>query len=125
MTIELPKKDELVTRTTFRFHVEKEKLRLAEQRDGHYLLRSNLVGEDPAVLWQRYIQLTQNEAAFRSLKSELKVRPIYHQLEHRVDVRILVAFLAYCLQVTLKTACRAMRQGSLRPRCWTSWRPFN
>lgn len=111
VTIELPKKDEPVTRSTFRFRVEKEKLRLAEQRDGHYLLRSNLVGEDPAILWQRYIQLTQIEAAFRSLKSELKVRPIYHQLEHRVDAHILVAFLAYCLQVTLKNRLQRHAPG--------------
>lgn len=111
VTIELPKKDEPVTRLTFRFRVEQEKLRLAEQRDGHYLLRSNLVGEDPAVLWQRYIQLTQIEAAFRSLKSELKVRPIYHQLEHRVDAHILVAFLAYCLQVTLKNRLQRHAPG--------------
>jgi transposase len=111
VTIELPKKDEQVTRATFRFRVEKEKLRQAEQRDGHYLLRSNLVSEDPAVLWQRYIQLTQIEAAFRSLKSELKVRPIYHQLEHRVDAHILVAFLAYCLQVTLKNRLQRHAPG--------------
>lgn len=111
VSIELPKKDEPVTSSTFRFRVEKEKLRLAEQRDGHYLLRSNLVGEDPAVLWQRYIQLTQIEAAFRSLKSELKVRPIYHQLEHRVDAHILVAFLAYCLQVTLKNRLQRHAPG--------------
>jgi transposase len=111
VTIELPKKDEPVTRSTFRFYVEKEKLRLAEQRDGHYLLRSNLVGEDPRVLWQRYIQLTQIEAAFRSLKSDLSVRPIYHQLEHRVDAHILVAFLAYCLQVTLKNRLQRHAPG--------------
>jgi transposase len=111
VTIELPKKDEPVTRSTFRFQVEKEKLRLAEQRDGHYLLRSNLVGEDPAVLWSRYIQLTQIEAAFRSLKSELKVRPVYHQLEHRVDAHILIAFLAYCLQVTLKNRLQRHAPG--------------
>jgi transposase len=111
VTIDLPKKDEPVTRSTFRFHVEKEKLRLAEQRDGHYLLRSNLVGEDPAVLWQRYIQLTQIEAAFRSLKSDLRVRPIFHQLEHRVDAHILVAFLAYCLQVTLKNRLQRHAPG--------------
>jgi transposase len=111
VTIELPKKDEPVTRATFRFRVAKEKLRLAEQRDGHYLLRSNLVGEDPAVLWSRYIQLTQIEAAFRSLKSELKVRPIYHQLEHRVDAHILIAFLAYCLQVTLKNRLQRHAPG--------------
>jgi hypothetical protein len=59
-------------------------------------------GEDPAVLWTRYVQLTQIEAVFRSLKSELGIRPIYHQLEHRADAHVLIAFLAYCLQVTLK-----------------------
>ncbi|MEO8662302.1 MAG: hypothetical protein ABI693_27815 [Bryobacteraceae bacterium] len=75
----------------------KAKLQAAQQRDGHYLLRSNLTSEDPEVLWTRYVQLTQIESVFRSLKSELGIRPIYHQLEH-----VMVAFLAYCLQVTLK-----------------------
>ena len=60
---------------------------------------------------RRYIQLTQIEAAFRGLKSELKVRPIYHQLEHRVDAHILIAFLAYCLQVTLKNRLAAHAPG--------------
>ena len=111
VTIELPKKEEAVNRSTFRFRVAKEKLRQAELRDGHYLLRSNLVGENPAVLWSRYIQLTQIEAAFRGLKSELRIRPIFHQLEHRVDAHILIAFLAYCLQVTLKKHCEAHAPG--------------
>jgi hypothetical protein len=100
--IRLPEKDEPVTRATFTFHTDKAKLKAAEQRDGHYLLRSNLTAEDPAVLWTRYVQLTQIESVFRSLKSELGVRPIYHQLEHRADAHVLIAFLAYCLQVTLK-----------------------
>ncbi len=100
--IRLPQKDEQVTRATFTFHLDKTRLKAAEQRDGHYLLRSNLVGEDPAVLWTRYVQLTQIESVFRSLKSELGIRPIYHQLEHRADAHVLIAFLAYCLQVTLK-----------------------
>lgn len=100
--IRLPEKDEPVSRGTFRFHTDKTKLKAAEQRDGHYLLRSNLTAEDPAVLWSRYVQLTQIEGVFRSLKSELGVRPIYHQLEHRADAHVLIAFLAYCLQVTLK-----------------------
>ena len=91
-----------VTRQSFRFRVDKAKLKAAQLRDGHYLLRSNLTAEDPEVLWTRYVQLTQIESAFRSLKSELRVRPIYHQLEHRADAHILIAFLAYCLQVTLK-----------------------
>jgi transposase len=100
--IRLPLKDEAVTKETFSFQVDKQKLNAAQQRDGHYLLRSNLTGEDPAVLWARYVQLTQIESVFRSLKSELGIRPIYHQLEHRADAHVLIAFLAYCLQVTLK-----------------------
>jgi transposase len=100
--IRLPKKDEAVTRATFSFETDKAKLNAAQQRDGHYLLRSNLTGEDPAVLWTRYVQLTQIESVFRSLKSELGIRPIYHQLERRADAHVLIAFLAYCLQVTLK-----------------------
>lgn len=100
--LRLPKKDEEVTRETFSFQVDKVRLKRAQQRDGHYLLRSNLTSEDPAVLWARYVQLTQIESVFRSLKSELGIRPIYHQLEHRADAHVLIAFLAYCLQVTLK-----------------------
>jgi transposase len=98
----IPKADQAVTRDTFSFQLDKSKLKAAEQRDGHYLLRSNLTGEDPAVLWTRYVQLTQIESVFRSLKSELGIRPIHHQLEHRADAHVLIAFLAYCLQVTLK-----------------------
>jgi len=100
--IQRPPADQAVTRETFCFEVDKAKLKAAEQRDGHYLLRSNLTGEDPAVLWTRYVQLTQIESVFRSLKSELSIRPIGHQLEHRADAHVLVAFLAYSLQVTLK-----------------------
>jgi transposase len=98
----MPPAGQAVTRETFSFQVDKAKLKAAEQRDGHYLLRSNLTGEDPAVLWTRYVQLTQIESVFRSLKSELSIRPIGHQLEHRADAHVLVAFLAYSLQVTLK-----------------------
>src|SRR6202020_1036897 len=102
VSIRIPLAQEKVTRQTFSFRVEKGKLQKAQQRDGHYLLRSNLTAEDPAVLWKRYVQLTQVESVFRSLKSELGIRPIYHQLEHRADAHVLIAFLAYCLQVTLK-----------------------
>jgi transposase len=100
--IQLPQMGQTVTRETFSFQVDKPKLKAAEQRDGHYLLRSNLTAEDPAVLWTRYVQLTQIESVFRCLKSELGIRPIYHQLEQRADAHVLIAFLAYCLQVTLK-----------------------
>jgi transposase len=113
--IRVPGKDEEVTRATFTFHTDKAKLQEAQLRDGHYLLRTNMVAEDPAVLWDRYMQLTQIEAAFKCLKSELGIRPIYHQLEHRVEAHILVAFLAYCLSVTLRHRLQAHAPG-LTPR---------
>jgi hypothetical protein len=111
VTIQIPPEGVRVTRQSFTFHLDKEQLKRAELRDGHYLLRSNMVAEDPAVLWERYIQLTQIEAAFRTMKSELGIRPIYHQLEHRVEAHILVAFLAYCLIVTLKNRLQALAPG--------------
>jgi len=109
--ITLPKEGRAITRQNFTFRLDKKKLAEAELRDGHYLLRTNLTGEDPAVLWDRYIQLTQMELAFKCLKSELGLRPLYHQLEHRVEAHILVAFLAYCLMVTLKNRLQAHAPG--------------
>jgi transposase len=109
--VQVPREGEAVTRASFRFRVDKAKLKSAELQDGHYLLRSNLVEEDPAVLWERYIQLTQIEAAFKVLKSEMGLRPIYHQLGHRVEAHIFVAFLAYCLLITLKNRLQALAPG--------------
>jgi transposase len=113
--ITLPQAGQEVTRESFTFQLDKARLKEAELRDGHYLLRTNLVAEDPAVLWDRYVQLTQIEAAFKCLKSDLGIRPIHHQLEHRVDAHILVAFLAYCLTVTLRHLLRLHAPG-LTPR---------
>src|SRR6266540_5107953 len=113
--INLPQDTQEVTRETFTFQLDKARLKEAELRDGHYLLRTNLVAEDPAVLWDRYVQLTQIEAAFKCLKSELGIRPIYHQLEHSVEAHILVAFLAYCLSITLRHRLQAHAPG-LTPR---------
>jgi transposase len=113
--LRLPGEAEEVTRQTFTFHVDQEKLRKAELRDGHYLLRSNLLGEKPEVLWERYTLLTQIEAAFKTLKSELGLRPIYHQVEKRVEAHIFVAFLAYALSVTLRQRLAPCAPG-LTPR---------
>jgi hypothetical protein len=113
--INLPPAGQAVTRASFTFALDKARLKEAERRDGHYLLRTNLVAEDPAVLWDRYMQLTQIEAAFKCLKSEFGIRPIFHQREHRVEAHILVAFLAYCLIVTLKQRLTAPAPG-LTPR---------
>ncbi len=79
------------------------------------LLRSNLTGEKPEVLWERYVQLTEVEAAFKALKSDLAIRPIHHQLEKRVEAHIFVAFLAYCLLTTLRKRLQIYAPG-LTPR---------
>src|SRR5216683_15396 len=71
-------------------------------REGAYLLRTNLTVDGAADLWKKYMQLTEVEAAFRFLKSELAIRPLFHQLEKRVKAHVLVAFLGYALLVTLK-----------------------
>ncbi len=98
------------------FALRKDKLRQARKREGRYLLRSNILsGRSPEELWQFYIQLTEVEAAFKSLKDDLALRPIYHQLEHRIEAHIFISFLAYCLQVTLRRRLRDLAPG-LTPR---------
>ena len=109
--LHLPAENEAVRRDTFSFKLDREKFDAAELRDGHYLLRSNVTSGDPTVLWERYVQLTEIEAVFKALKSDLSVRPIHHQLEHRVEAHIFVAFLAYCLMVTLKKRLQAHAPG--------------
>jgi transposase len=100
---------------TFSFALNRDKLRKARRREGRYLLRTNLCDEDPAKLWRFYIQLVEVEAAFKNLKDDLQLRPIYHQLEHRVEAHIFVAFLAYCLHVTLRAQLKPLAPG-LTPR---------
>jgi transposase len=111
----LPKEGEGVNGKTFWFRLRRERLQAARRREGRYLLRSNLTGENPAELWQRYMQLTEIEAAFKSLKSELGIRPIFHQRGERIEAHILVAFLAYALWITLKQKVAAHAPG-LSPR---------
>ena len=113
--IAIPEKDQPVTAQTFTFVLNKKKFRQVRRREGHYLLRSNLSGENPATLWEYYIQLTEIEQAFKELKGDLSIRPIYHQRDDRIEAHIFVAFLAYCLQVTLKQRLRALAPG-LTPR---------
>jgi transposase len=95
----------------FTYALRREKLRVVRRREGRYLLRTNLTSTDPAELWRYYIQLVQVEQAFKDLKGDLAVRPIYHQLEHRVEAHIFIAFLAYCLQVTLTQQLRPHASG--------------
>jgi len=100
---------------SFSFWLRKKKLRQVRQREGRYLLRSNLTEEPPAQLWHLYIQLTQVEEAFKNLKGDLALRPLFHQKEARIEAHIFVAFLAYCLHVTLRRWLRDLAPG-LTPR---------
>jgi transposase len=115
MSVQTPKEAEAVNAQTFHFKLRRDKLRAVRRREGRYLLRSNLSGEDPAKLWEFYIQLTQVEAAFKDLKDDLSLRPVFHQLERRIEAHIFVAFLAYCLHVSLRARLRALAPG-LTPR---------
>ena len=97
------------------YRLRRKKLRQVFRREGRYLLRSNMTGEDPAALWRHYMQLTEIEQAFKELKHNLAIRPIFHQLEQRIEAHIFVSFIAYCLLVTLKNLARPQAPG-LTPR---------
>jgi transposase len=100
--LHLPATGEPVSPNTFRFELDRKKLRATRRHEGQYLLRSNLTGDDPADLWRNYMNLVRIEESFRTLKGDLGLRPIFHQLDGRIEAHILVSFLAYCLHVTLE-----------------------
>lgn len=93
------------------YRLNKDKLKLKRRREGRYLLRTNLTESDPAKLWSLYLQLVHVEEAFKNLKGDLAIRPIFHQSEPRIEAHILVAFLAYCLQITLTERLRSLAPG--------------
>ena len=95
----------------FSYALNRQKLRQIRRREGRYLLRTNLTENDPALLWQYYIQLVAVEQAFKNLKGDLAIRPIFHQDERRVEAHIFIAFLAYCLQITLQRRLHALAPG--------------
>lgn len=99
----------------FRFSLRKDRLRKARRREGRYLLRTNLIGRDPAEMWEFYTQLVHVEEAFKNLKGDLALRPIHHQEERRIEAHIFVAFMAYALHVTLRHRLSALAPG-LTPR---------
>jgi len=113
--IKLPRARQPVNRESFQFELLKQKLQAAQERDGHYLLRGFKAGDEAAPLWERYMQLSEIEAAFKTLKSDLQLRPIRHHLELRIEAHILVCFLAYGLSVTLRKRLQAHAPG-LTPR---------
>jgi transposase len=92
-------------------HWDRPALRLAEPRDGAYLLRTNLSDHRPEALWRMYVQLTEVEAVFRALKSELAIRPIWHWVGPRVEAHVMVAFPGYCLWVCLKQKLKGSAPG--------------
>jgi transposase len=103
------------TKVNFSFRINRAKFRDTYRREGRYLLRSNLPEQVPAMLWEYYIQLIQVEEAFKNLKGDLGIRPIFHQLAHRIEAHIFIAFISYCLHVTLRRRLRDLAPG-LTPR---------
>jgi hypothetical protein len=98
-----------------RFRLRKDRLRTARRREGRYLLRTNLVGRDPAEMWEFYTQLVHVEETFKNLKGDLSLRPIHHQKEKRIEAHIFLAFMAYALHATLRRRLRDLAPG-LTPR---------
>src|SRR5665647_2944406 len=96
---------------SFSFALNRKKLGVTRRREGRYLLRTNLTDNDPALLWQYYTQLVAVEEAFRNLKGDLAIRPIFHQDEKRIEAHIFIAFLAYCMQITLTRRLHALAPG--------------
>jgi Transposase DDE domain len=95
----------------FTYRLNRKKLRQIRRREGRYLLRTNLTETDPVALWNYYLQLVQVEEAFRTLKSDLAIRPIFHQDEQRIEAHVFIAFLAYCLYVTLARRLKPLAPG--------------
>src|SRR5262249_58890697 len=100
---------------SFTYRLDRNKLRKMRRREGRYLLRTNLVEQDPTKLWHYYLQLVAVEEAFKNLKGDLALRPIHHQKEERIEAHIFIAFLAYCLHATLRCRLQALAPG-LTPR---------
>jgi transposase len=100
------------TTASLEFTLDRQRLRQVRRREGRYLLRTNLTAGEPTQLWTFYIQLTEVEQAFKEIKHDLAIRPIFHKTEERIEAHIFVAFLAYCLQVTLKAQLRQLAGGT-------------
>jgi transposase len=105
--IQLPKDDT----EKLKFSLRKDKLRQVRRREGRYLLRSNMCGRPEEELWAFYMQLAQVEEAFKHLKSDLVLRPFHHKKGQRIEAHVLIAFLAYCLQVTLTRRLKDLAPG--------------
>jgi len=107
------------------FTLDRAKLRAVRRREGRCLLRTNLNADNPGLLWRCYMQLVFVEEAFRTLKGDLGLRPIHHHKAERIEAHLFVAFLAYCLSITLRQRLKALAGG--RCPAWSSrnWRACN
>ena len=97
------------------YQLARAQLRTIRGREGRYLLRTNLAADDPELIWRCYMQLCHVEEAFRTLKGDLGLRPVFHQRPDRIEAHLFVAFLAYCLTTTLRQQLRSHAAG-LMPR---------
>ena len=111
VNISIPKPQEPVNENTFLFSLNRERLRQAYRREGRYLLRSNMQADAPETVWETYLLLTRIEQAFKDLKGSLSIRPLWHQLERRIEAHIFVSFLAFCLHTTLRNLARGRASG--------------
>jgi transposase len=102
VTLHLPSSGKPADTGTLRFELDRQKLKATRRHEGQYLLRSNLTGEDPGELWRNYMNLVRIEESFRTLKGDLGLRPVFHQLDGRIEAHVFISFLAYCLHVTLE-----------------------
>ena len=109
--LQVPAQGRRVSKTNFRFTFNHQKYRAMIYRDGMYFLRTNQTDKEAVALWQQYMLQCNVEQAFKELKSDLGIRPVYHHKEERVDAHIFVAFLSYCLQATLRQKLRADATG--------------
>ena len=111
VTVHVPSENEPVNSKTFGFELNRGKLRRAIRHEGRYLLRCNMPAEAPEKVWEYYLLLTRIEQTFKDLKGDLALRPIFHQLENRIEAHIFISFLAYCLHTTLRNMARGSAAG--------------
>jgi hypothetical protein len=111
VAVETPEEGQGADEQRFRFSLNRAKLRSVRMREGRYLLRSNTSATSPETIWERYLLLTRIEQAFKELKGDLHLRPIWHQLDTRIEAHVFVSFLAYCLHTTLRNLARGAASG--------------
>jgi len=111
LIVHVPDEGQRPTVKNFRYQLKQDAYQQALDRDGSYILRSNAIHEDATTMWSMYMQLVWIESAFKSMKSDLAIRPIWHQVQPRVEAHIFVAFMGYCLLTTLRKHLQPLAPG--------------